>query len=146
MRLGWGGNRRVLEYICAGLLFSLIIGITVFGRPLESLDELWQYSFGSNIRKGCLPYQDINMVTAPFSQFVGAGALWVFGDCLLVYRGLGTVLGTLCMLLFCLFHWPCSTTCLTIKKETGSWKWTAVAVILPTMLGFLLCVLVNFIL
>ena len=51
MRLGWGGNRRVLEYICAGLLFSLIIGITVFGRPLESLDELWQYSFGSNIRK-----------------------------------------------------------------------------------------------
>ncbi len=52
----------------------------------------------------------------------------------------------LCMLLFCLFHWPCSTTCLTIKKETGSWKWTAVAVILPTMLGFLLCVLVNFIL
>lgn len=100
MRLGWGGNRRVLEYICAGLLFSLIIGITVFGRPLESLDELWQYSFGSNIRKGCLPYRDINMVTAPFSQFVGAGALWVFGDCLLVYRGLGTVLGTLCMLLF----------------------------------------------
>lgn len=49
----------------------------------------------------------------------------------------------LCMLIFCLFHWPCSTTCLTIKKETGSLKWTAVAMIMPALLGFLLCVLVN---
>ena len=27
-------------------------------------------------------------------------------------------------MLFSLFHWPCSTTCLTIGKETGSLKWT----------------------
>ena len=50
-----------------------------------------------------------------------------------------------CMLIFCLFHWPCSTTCLTIRKETGSWKWTAVAVFLPTLLGFVLCAAVAFI-
>ncbi len=50
-----------------------------------------------------------------------------------------------CMMIFCLFHWPCSTTCLTIKKETGSIKWTAIAIALPTLLGFVLCVLVNFI-
>ncbi|MDO5416082.1 MAG: ferrous iron transporter B, partial [Lachnospiraceae bacterium] len=37
----------------------------------------------------------------------------------------------LSMVLFCLFHWPCSTTCLTIKKETRSVKWTALAVLLP---------------
>lgn len=49
----------------------------------------------------------------------------------------------LCMLIFCLFHWPCSTTCLTIKKETGSLKWTAVAVLLPTVLGVVLCMAVN---
>ena len=35
-------------------------------------------------------------------------------------------------LLFSLFHWPCSTTCLTIKKETGSMAWTILAVVLPT--------------
>lgn len=52
----------------------------------------------------------------------------------------------LSMLLFCLFHWPCSTTCLTIKKETGSWKWTAVAFLLPTLLGITLCILVTAIL
>lgn len=52
----------------------------------------------------------------------------------------------LSMLIFCLFHWPCSTTCLTIKKETGSWKWTAVAFLLPTLLGITLCILVTAIL
>ena len=48
----------------------------------------------------------------------------------------------LCVMLFGLFHWPCSTTCLTIRKETGSWKWTLGAVFLPTVLGFVLCGLV----
>ncbi|MDD3252960.1 MAG: ferrous iron transporter B [Lachnospiraceae bacterium] len=45
----------------------------------------------------------------------------------------------LCMMLFCLFHWPCSTTVLTIKKETGSLKWTAVSILLPTLIGIALC-------
>ena len=45
-------------------------------------------------------------------------------------------------MLFSLFHWPCSTTCLTVYKETGSVKWTALAVILPTLLGLGLCLIV----
>lgn len=44
-------------------------------------------------------------------------------------------------ILFSLFHWPCSTTCLTIKKETGSLKWTAAAFLLPTLLGIAICML-----
>lgn len=47
-----------------------------------------------------------------------------------------------CTLLFTLLHWPCSTTCLTIRKETGSWKWTAVAVLLPTAAGLGACFIV----
>lgn len=46
-----------------------------------------------------------------------------------------------CMLLFCLFHWPCSTTLLTIRKETGSWGWTALGALLPTGLGITVCML-----
>ena len=42
-------------------------------------------------------------------------------------------------MLFSLMHWPCSTTLLTIKKETGSWKWTALAAALPTAAGALAC-------
>ena len=54
-----------------------------------------------------------------------------------------TVKTAVCMAIFSLFHWPCSTTCLTIKKETGSLKWTAVSILLPTGIGVLLCMLVN---
>ncbi|HHW46209.1 MAG TPA: ferrous iron transport protein B [Clostridiales bacterium] len=57
---------------------------------------------------------------------------------LLVSNG-WTWLTALCVMIFTLMHWPCGTTCLTIKKETGSIKWTALAVIIPTAIGLLLC-------
>lgn len=44
-------------------------------------------------------------------------------------------------MLFSLMHWPCSTTLLTIKKETGSWKWTALAAAIPTGFGIFSCIL-----
>lgn len=44
-------------------------------------------------------------------------------------------------MLFSLIHWPCSTTLLTIKKETGSWRWTFYALAIPTVLGIFLCAL-----
>lgn len=50
-----------------------------------------------------------------------------------------TAVTVLCFLTFSLVHFPCSTTCLTIRKETGSLKWTALAFALPTLLGVLLC-------
>lgn len=56
-----------------------------------------------------------------------------------------TVETALCMLLFTLFHWPCATTCMTIHKETGSWKWTAAAFLLPAICGCVLCGLVHMI-
>lgn len=48
------------------------------------------------------------------------------------------------MLLFNLFHWPCSTAVLTIKKETADLKWTAASVIIPTITGFIMCCIFNF--
>ena len=52
-----------------------------------------------------------------------------------------TWLTAACTLVFTLFHWPCSTTCLTIAKETGSVRWTLLAVALPTGIGMGLCFL-----
>lgn len=42
-------------------------------------------------------------------------------------------------MLFSLMHWPCSTTLLTIRKETGSLKWTALSFIIPTVMGVIFC-------
>lgn len=50
-----------------------------------------------------------------------------------------TILTAVCTMLFSLFHWPCSTTCLTVYKETRSVKWTLLAFALPTALGLVLC-------
>lgn len=44
-------------------------------------------------------------------------------------------------LLFSLMHWPCSTTCLTIRKETQSIKWTVVSWLVPTVTGVIVCFL-----
>ena len=43
------------------------------------------------------------------------------------------------MIIFTLFHWPCSTTLITVKKETGSIKWTLLAALLPTCMGLICC-------
>lgn len=54
-----------------------------------------------------------------------------------------TVTTAICVLIFSLCHFPCSTTCLTIKKETGSLKWTLLAIIIPTLIGIILCFLIS---
>lgn len=46
-----------------------------------------------------------------------------------------------CVMLFSLMHWPCSTTLITIKKETGSLKWTVIAALIPTVVGMAACAL-----
>ena len=50
-----------------------------------------------------------------------------------------TWLTAVCTMLFSLMHFPCSTTCLTIRKETQSWKWTALAIAIPTLTGLAAC-------
>jgi ferrous iron transport protein B len=53
-----------------------------------------------------------------------------------------TTLTAVCLMLFSLLHNPCSTTIYTIWKETGSARWTAVATLLPLLLGVTTCFVV----
>ncbi len=57
---------------------------------------------------------------------------------LLVEHG-WTGLTALNVMLFSLMHWPCATTILSIRKESGSWRWAAAAVAAPLALGGLIC-------
>lgn len=50
-----------------------------------------------------------------------------------------TWLTALCVMLFSLMHWPCGTSCRTIKTETQSWKWTMVSFLVPTAAGIVIC-------
>ena len=48
-----------------------------------------------------------------------------------------------CMMIMTVCHFPCSTTCLTIKKETGSIKYTLLSMLIPTVAGIIICFIVN---
>lgn len=54
-----------------------------------------------------------------------------------------TVETAVCMLVLCLLHFPCGTTCLTILHETGSARWTALAAALPTAMGAAVCMVIH---
>jgi ferrous iron transport protein B len=47
------------------------------------------------------------------------------------------------IMLFSLLHWPCSTTLLTIYKETGSKKWVLLSFLIPTLTGFTVCFMLT---
>lgn len=53
-----------------------------------------------------------------------------------------TWLTALNTMLFSLLHWPCATTLLSMYKETGSKKWTALGFFLPTAIAFIVCFMV----
>lgn len=61
---------------------------------------------------------------------------------LLVNRYGWTWLTALNMMLFSLLHYPCSTTLITIFKETGSKKWTFLAFLIPTIVAVIICFVV----
>lgn len=83
--------------------------------------------------------------------FAGAAAATGFGplsaegaDLSALFAASGAPWKTaLCAAIFTLFHWPCSTTVLTVRRETGSLKWTLLSVLLPTLIGAALCAAVN---
>jgi len=54
-----------------------------------------------------------------------------------------THITAICTMIFSLMHFPCSTTLMTVKKETQSIKWTALAALIPTLAGVILCIIVN---
>ncbi len=53
-----------------------------------------------------------------------------------------TPVTALCVIIFALMHFPCSTSLLTIKKEAGGWKWAALAFVIPTACGVVLCAVI----
>lgn len=54
-----------------------------------------------------------------------------------------TILTAINFIIFALIHFPCSTTLLTIKKETKSIKWTILSFIIPLFVGISLCFIVT---
>ncbi len=146
--------RAVVVAAPAGLVIWLCANVTIGGGTIlfhitGILDPLGRimgldgvilmaFLFGWPANEIVVPI--ILMAYLSQGTLVEVGELDVVGQ--LLRENGWTGLTALCTILFSLFHWPCSTTCLTIAKETGSAKWTALAVAVPTLVGFCLCTLV----
>ena len=139
----------------AGALLWLLANVQVAGAPLlvalaGALDPLGRLlGMDGVILLAFLLGFPANEIVLPIAVMIYSmgGSLTELGELsalrpLLAENG-WTAVTALCVMLFSLCHWPCSTTLLTIKKETGSAKWTALSALLPTALGALLCMAVN---
>ena len=123
---------------------SLLYGLTLLLEPLGSLMGLSgvilaAFLLGIPANEIVIPI--LLMVYSQSGMLVEAEGMAQAGE---ILRANGwTALTAVCTILFSLNHFPCATTLLTIKKETGSWFWTGVSFLLPTATGVLLCMGVN---
>lgn len=121
------------------LFLAMTRGLDPIGR-FFGLDgvTLCAFILGLPANETVLP---IAMMGYSADSTLTAGTSAAMGALLTAHGWTGST--ALCFILFSMLHWPCSTTLLTIKKETGSWGWTLLAAFLPTLLGLGACLLVR---
>ena len=124
---------------------SLLNIIANFLNPFASLMGLDGYIltafiFGIPANEIVLPI--ILMCYLGNGSLVNLDDTFAIGN-ILVQNG-WTILTAINVMIFTCLHFPCTTTLLTIKKETGKWKWTILSFIIPTVCGIILCIFTTF--
>ena len=114
---------------------TLLARLTAFLDPVGRV-----FGLDGAILSGFLLGLPANEIVLPLT-LMGYGATGALGPALLAAGW--TRWTALCFMVFSLLHFPCSTTLLTIKKETGSWGWTLLAAVLPTVFGLLFCLVLR---
>lgn len=140
-------RRAAVVAVPAGLGLWILRQITVDGTPLLTLaagflDPVGSWlGMGGTVLLAFLLGFPANEIVLPVVLLIAGGSLET--DTAALANGLAAMgfdwQQALCTAIFLLFHFPCATTCLTIRKETGSLKWTLWAMLLPTAVGVLLC-------
>ena len=126
--------------------FSLLDYVATFLTPFAKLMGLDGYILTAFIL--ALPANEI-VLPIILMGYLGGTSLnnisdtFAIGD-ILVQNG-WTILTAINVMIFVVLHFPCGTTLLSIKKETKSWKWTALAFVLPTVCGIILCMFTTLI-
>ena len=148
-------GRALIAAAPAGLIIWLMANITVDGASLLNIASRFLDPLGKAMGlDGVILLAFIlgfpaNEIVIPImvmaytanANLTEIGNLGVLKD-IFISNG-WTLLTAINVMIFSLFHWPCATTVQTIKKETGSTLWTAFAVILPTAIGVLLCLITT---
>ncbi len=148
-------GRAVIVAAPAGALIWVMANVTVGGDTILNVCTAWMDPFARLLGlDGVILMAFIlgipaNEIVLPImimaymqqGQLVEAAQVWELKELLLAQGW--TPVTALCVMVFSLMHWPCSTTLLTIRKETGSIRWMILAFIVPTVLGMLCCALIH---
>ncbi len=148
-------GRAVSVAAPAGLIIWCLANIETGGATLlqhccDALDPIGKvFGMDGTILMAFILGMPANEIVIPIAvmAYVSSGTLVELTDVgalsqLLTANG-WTATTALCVLLFSLMHWPCATTLLTVKKETGSLRDTLLAFVIPTVCGLLCCFIVN---
>lgn len=148
-------GRAVTVAAPAGLVIWLLANAAPGGVPILQTLAVWLEPLGKLMGVDgmillavllAFPANEI-MLPALLMGYLAGGALVDYDSLsqlgqILTANG-WTVLTALCTMVLCVLHFPCGTTCLTILRESGSGKWTALAAVLPTALGIAVCMLIR---
>lgn len=150
-------GRAVAIAAPAGLIIWLLANVTVGGASLLAhasgfLDPLGRLmGLDGVILMAFILGFPANEIVLPIiiMAYMATGALTDYTSLaelrsLLVSNG-WTWITAVNVLIFSLMHWPCSTTLISIFKETKSGKWTALSAAIPTVLGMAACIIFTFI-
>lgn len=148
-------GRAAMVAFPAGIILYLLCNITI--NNISVINHI----SGFLHPLGCLMGLDGAILTAflfgiPANEIVLPVILMIYSSGSVLtqiesYSAIGSILMSngwnrltaICAIVFFLLHWPCSTTLMTIKKETGSIWWTVLSFILPTAFGMLICIMIN---
>lgn len=150
-------GRAVISAIPAGIIIYALANLTVNGTSILALTSSFLDPFARTLGLDgvillafilALPANEI--VIPIIIMAYTSSAVMVDHASLDSLRALfiangWTIKTALCTMLFSLFHWPCATTLLTIRRECGA-KWMLASALIPTLCGFLLCAMVSFLL
>lgn len=135
------------------LLGNIYIGdLSIIGHAAAFLDPLAKFiGLDGFILTAFILGLPANEIVLPIllMSYLSTGAMIEFKSIdslrIILLENGWTYLTALNVMLFSLLHWPCATTLLTIKKETGSYKWTALSAIIPTVIAFAVCFITTII-
>ena len=124
------------------VLGCLSSALNVFAKPF-GLDGVILLAFILGLPANEIIIPIAIMVYTSDGAISAVGSLETVGQTLATYGW--NVKTALCVFILMLFHSPCLTSLWTVKKETGSFGYTALAALIPTVVGLFLCFLVNMI-
>lgn len=148
-------GRAIAVAAPAGIIIWLLANINVYGNSILNHSAIFLQPFANLIGLDGfilmafilgLPANEI-ILPILIMSYMAEGAMLELNSIqamkeLFVANG-WTWLTTLNFMLFTLFHFPCGTTLLTIKKECGSNKWTLFSAIMPTVVGILILFMIT---